>query len=792
MTDPRIALLARGYTDLVSVAPPDAPVSANSSLKVDDLGKRPAKKGNAGWYGYNWLYGEASQADVEAWVRWGSNVGLRGTNFPALDIDVLDADLVQDIRKLALGELGKAPVRVGKAPKELLVYRLLGVPFKRMAVKLPGGGLVEMLGDQRQYLVYGKHPSGVDYRWLRKPLWKIDPTALAAVTSDSVVAFLTKLAERYDGEVVGQHTSRVVEDQETLHAPSMQALAECVAAIPNDYEERDEYITVGCAIKAAGYVDEEQAFDIFLQWCSRWEDGANDPDNTRADWRRMHPPYRVGWDYLASRAGERTGFNESVHVFEADADYEPVRVEKDQADIPVDFTDDWLAEQILPRLNDRLRYDYPNDQWHHWDGTRWANAATGEQERVVVRALRALKVELTVRAGKLEGKPKQKAFATLAKLGNVSTMTNVIRMLQSHPDVAVGTDAFDTVDMELNTPGGTVDLVTGELLPHDASHMHSRSTSVTPKPGRAPRWEQFLSEVTKGDKALEHFLQKTVGYALTGIRREQTLNFVWGAGGNGKSVWIDTLMGVMDEYAATAPMDTFAATKGDKHPTDLAGLMGARLVTSSETQAGRSWDETRIKAVTGGDRLRARFMRQDFVEFTPRFKLIFVGNHEPQIDNVDDAMRRRIHIIPFTFKPETPDLRLPEKLKEEWPQILAWAIEGCLAWQNEGLEAPEAVLSRTQQYFDEENQPARWLEEQCVLEEGAQMSTADGYISWSQWMNAQGERAGTQRDFTKALRPLESEHDLKYMKFGPRDKRVRGWKGVRLVEDPHEIRGTLS
>lgn len=184
-------------------------------------------------------------------------------------------------------------------------------------------------------------------------------------------------------------------------------------------------------------------------------------------------------------------------------------------------------------------------------------------------------------------------------------------------------------------------------------------------------------------------------------------------------------------------------------------------------------------------------MRQDFVEFTPRFKLILVGNHEPQIDNVDDAMRRRIHIVPFTFKPEEPDLQLPEKLREEWPQVLHWMIQGCLMWQNEGLEPPESVLLRTQQYFDEENQPARWLEECCTLDPSGSMASQDAYRSWSLWMSQQGERVGTQRDFTKSLRPLEAQHDMQYGFVGPERGRKRGWRGVRLNEDPNDIKGAL-
>ena len=789
MNDPRLSLFRAGYTDLVSVAPPGAPISPNSGLTADDLGKRPAKQGNRGWYGYNWLHGQPSEEEVMAWCSWGANVGLRGTYFPALDIDVLDPKLAAAIRQLALKELGQAPVRVGRAPKQLLVYRLEGEPFKRMAVKLPGNELVEFLGEQRQYLVYGTHPSGVEYKWLGSNLWDIPPSKLRSVSCEAVTAFLSLLAEQYGGEVVGQRQSQLPENQTDLLAPSMEALSDLLRSITNEFDERDDYIAVGMATKAAGQEDEEAAFDLFLEWAQRWEGGDNDADTVRADWRRMHPPFRIGWEYL-TMLGAATDFNEAIHVFEADPDYEPrPTLPVDESLIPVNFTDDWLAEKVLPLVHDKLRYDYPNDRWHVWKDGRWAHATMGEHERIILEALRGLKRDMEALAAKLEGRPKQKAYSTLAKLGNVSALSGVCRILQSHRTIVVGTDAFDTEEWEINTPGGTIDLRTGELREHDPEAMHSKTTAVTPKPGAAPTWERFLNEVTNGDEGLKRFLQKTAGYALTGVRREQTLNFVWGPGGNGKSVWIDSLMGIMDEYASTAPMDTFASTRGDKHPTDLAGLMGARLVTASETQAGRSWDEQRIKAITGGDRLRARFMRQDFVEFTPRFKLILVGNHEPQIDNVDDAMRRRIHIIPFTFKPPVPDLELPNKLKEEWPQILHWMIQGCIAWQNEGLEPPEAVLLRTKQYFDEENQPARWLEECCTVGEG-HMTSADAYRSWSLWLSSQGERVGTQRDFTKALRPLESEHGFVY--GGVTEKRLKGWRGVYLNEDPHEIKGELK
>jgi putative DNA primase/helicase len=790
MTDPRLALFNQGYTDLVSVAPPGAPITAGTSLKADDLGKRPAKKGHGGWYGYNWLHAEPSRAEVEAWIRWNANVGLRGTNFPALDIDVLDPEQVAEIRAMAIAKLGRAPVRVGKAPKELLVYRLEGEPFKRAAVKLPGGGLVEVLGDQRQYLVYGQHPSGATYTWKGSNLWDLTPAKLSGVSQAAIEDFLQEVADRYGGEIVGRHqlTAAEIPEQEDLAAPSLDALRAVVEAIPNTFEDRDDYIAVGLAIKAAGQQDEDLAFALFADWCERWEAGYNEPEVVRGDWRRMHPPFRIGWDYLTMLAGP--DFNEAVHTFTADPDYEPPKLDRGADDMPVDYTDDWCAEQILPLLQDKLRYDYPNDRWHVWDGARWAHATMGEQEREVLLALRRLARILRAKARSLEGKAQKSAYTLIAKLGNTGTLTAVTRILQSDPTIAVGTDAFDTEGWEINTPAGTVDLKTGEIREHDPTAMHSKTTAVAPRPGRAPLWEKFIEEVTGGDRDLARFMQKNAGYALTGVRREQTLNFVWGPGGNGKSVFVDALMAILDEYAATAPMDTFASSRGDKHPTDLAGLMGARLVTATETQAGRSWDEQRIKAITGGDRMRARFMRQDFVEFTPRFKLILVGNHEPQIENVDEAMRRRIHIVPFTYRPPKPDLQLPEKLEAEYPQILRWMIDGCLLWQAEGLEPPEAVLLRTQQYFEEEDRPRQWLEDNCIVGEGT-MAAADAYRSWKLWCMKQGEESGTQRDFTKSLRPLESEYGFQYKRVGPTDRRVRGWHGVSLIENPSEIRGEI-
>lgn len=797
MRDPRLQLYGAGYTDLVCVAPPGAPIAARSKLNASDLGKRPGKRGDSGWYGYSWVTDQPTQNDIERWAEWDANVGLRGTNFPALDIDSTDETLTAVVKKLAKETLGPAPVRVGKAPKTLLVYRT-EEPFSRVAVEIERGGethLVEFLGHGRQYLVYGKHPCGSDYTWEEEKLWDIVPADLPVITGADAERFLTVLEEKLTG--VGLKVHRVgrasavhkdAPEQSTLLAPSIEALGALVQEIPNDdsFSDRDDYITFGHAIKAAAGEEDEDGYLIYSTWAARWTGGDNDPDTVRSDWRRMHPPFRVGWSWLLEQA---EGFTDAEWEFDADptAVPPPVKVGDPGLPFPVECTDDWITEQILSEVILKLRFDVSTGRWHVWDGTRWATDDSQQHVLLVTYALRRLAGVLTTRIQSLTEKERKRYNAVIVKLGNVATIRAVSTLLESH--LAVGVDTFDQEGMQLNTPGGTVDLVTGEMRPADPAQMHSKVTSVAPGAAEAPVWEKFLKEVTGGDEALARFMQKQAGYALTGVRREQTLSFVWGPGGNGKSVFVDALMGVLGDYAATAPMDTFASSRGDKHPTDLAGLMGARLVTATETQAGRSWDEQRLKSITGGDRLRARFMRQDFVEFTPRFKLLMVGNHEPQIDNVDDAMRRRIHIVPFTFKPEVPDLDLPEKLKAEYPAILRWMIEGCKMWQSEGLEPPECVLTQTEEYFDEEDIMGQWLAECCKVEKNETMASADAYRSWQIWCSQRGEVPVARRTFARSMKPYEQKLGFKKGQVG--DKRLAGWHGIRLTDDSNSIQGDI-
>ena len=222
-------------------------------------------------------------------------------------------------------------------------------------------------------------------------------------------------------------------------------------------------------------------------------------------------------------------------------------------------------------------------------------------------------------------------------IGSAKTVAAVERLASADRRIAATVDQWDTDSSLLNTPGGTIDLRTGDMRPHAPGDYITKITAAAPG-GECPTWLEFLNRITGGDVELQAFLQRMAGYSLTGDTSEHALFFGYGTGANGKSVFVETLAGLLGDYHRMAPIETFTATIGDQHPTNLAGLRGARLVTAVETEEGRRWAESRIKQLTGGDKVAARFMRQDFFEFTPQFKLIIVGNHKPGLRSVDEAI----------------------------------------------------------------------------------------------------------------------------------------------------------
>jgi putative DNA primase/helicase len=399
-----------------------------------------------------------------------------------------------------------------------------------------------------------------------------------------------------------------------------------------------------------------------------------------------------------------------------------------------------------------------------WDGRRWQR----DQTRSVFSLARKLCREAAL-------------VATAARerktIASAKTRAAIVSLAAEDRRIAATVEQWDSDPWLLNTPEGTVELKTGTLRPHRAGDFITRVTAAAPRPkALCPRWRRFLTEATDGDRELQDYLQRVAGYCLTGVTHEQELFFLYGSGRNGKGVFVQTLSKIQNDYHRSASIEAFTVSMTERHPTDLAGLMGARLVTAAETEEGRRWSEARIKELTGGDKISARFMRQDFFDFYPTFKLMFSGNHMPALRTVNKAIAARFRRIPFlvTIADDKIDKHLDTKLKTEWSGILSWAIEGCLAWQRDGLKPPKAVIEATDKYLESQDVIGEWIDECCTLDPDAWESTVMLFESWKDWAEDRAEWIGSVKTFTARL------EDRGITKRRNVDQTQRGFVGLRL------------
>lgn len=430
----------------------------------------------------------------------------------------------------------------------------------------------------------------------------------------------------------------------------------------------------------------------------------------------------------------------------------------DTAVLPPPLSEDALAAAFVDQHGAHWRHVALWSAWFRWTGRHWAQDETGTLRELVRQVCRAAAAS-------------QEPSANSRRIAAERTIRSVATIASTDPKLSVHTSDWDTHPMLLNTPAGVVDLDTGEVRPHDPTLLLTQLAGASP--GHAcPRWRAFLEEVTGGDRELQAYLARLSGYCLTGSMREQVFVFLHGSGANGKSVFLQTLAHVLGDYAATAPFETFMASTFERHSTDLAGLRAARFVVVPETETGRAWAEARIKAITGGDPIRARFMHRDFFEFRPQFKLAVAGNHRPTLSNVGEAMRRRLHLVPFTvtIPPAKRDQRLAEKLLDEKDGILGWMIEGCAAWQSIGLAPSPSVLAAAEDYFAEEDVVGHWIAEACSTGPQHRSSARALFASWSRWTQDAGHAAGSQKSLGEALR----QRGFMATKISG----ARGWDGI--------------
>jgi putative DNA primase/helicase len=420
------------------------------------------------------------------------------------------------------------------------------------------------------------------------------------------------------------------------------------------------------------------------------------------------------------------------------------------------------AERFVARHGADVRFVHDWNRWLVWDGIRWKPDDTASVMRLAKETVRAIYAE----ASRVSDDALRKDTASWARRSETATgLTAMLRLAQSEPGVPVVPDQLDSDRWLLNVPNGTVDLRSGELRPNRRDDLLTKLAPVTFDPqATCPRWEKFLGEVFEPHPDIIPFIQRALGYSLTGDTREECLFLLHGTGRNGKGVLLRTVALKLGDYAGTADFSTFVARSNDAGPRDdVANLRGKRFVSAQESREGAALAESLIKWLTGGDLVRARRLYENSSEFDPTHKLWLASNHKPTIRGTDAAIWTRIKLIPFDVSFEgREDRTLKVVLEDELPGILAWAVRGCLDWQREGLVFPESVLKATGEYRAESDQTARFMAECCVIGDCAQAKARLLYAAYRRWAEEGGEAPATETAFGRRMaeRGFAKEHTV--------------------------------
>lgn len=494
-------------------------------------------------------------------------------------------------------------------------------------------------------------------------------------------------------------------------------------------------LAIANALVRAGMNDEEVRFLIY---CHRREHGEDGDKIKRADyWEKIRDKSRKAAAKAEARRQNGPADAEGLH-------------------------DIGNGQRLVRAHGQDLRYCHEWGKYLVWDGARLRLDDSGE----VMRRCKDVQRRIYTEAAAIKGtdssaEARRKAIAKHAHAsagrGRLEAMA---AMAASEPGIPITVREMDADPWLLNVKNGTIDLRTGELRPHRREDGCTRLAPVVyDRAAKCPLWDAFLRRVMGGNADPERacrlvgFLRRFVGYSLTGSIREHALIFCFGTGANGKSVFLDTVRFILGDYAKPAAPRLLLMKRTEAHPTDIADLHGARFVTAIEADRSGRFDEALLKWLTGGDMRKARRMREDFWEYPPTDKLAIAANHRPRLSSDDPAVWRRFNVVPFDVViPEGErDKRLPEKLQAEAPGILRWAVEGCLEWQRDGLDAPDEVRAATGAYREAMDTVARFLDECCIEHVSARVKSSDLYTEYTTWCADNGERPLSQRGLAEHL-----------------------------------------
>lgn len=438
------------------------------------------------------------------------------------------------------------------------------------------------------------------------------------------------------------------------------------------------------------------------------------------------------------------------------------------------------ADRFVHRYGAKMRYDHSRKCWFIWTGKKWREDKNGQTQEWAKETVRAIYTE----AASLDDDEQRAALATWARQSDrAQRIAAMMALATSDRAVALENDDWDKDPFLLNCLNGTIDLRTGRLRPHDECDLITKICPVEFDPAAtAPLWKQCLQR-WQPDPEVRRFLQRSVGYTLTGHTGEETAFFCYGGGRNGKSKFTGAIETILGDYAARIPIEVLMDSRKAGNATpELIPVIGARLVLASEISEAKRLNEAFVKDATGGDRITARAMYAGIITFKPQFKLWLYGNHKPTLRGNDEGIKSRLPLIPWTvtIPAEERDTHLAEKLMRELPGILAWAVRGCLNWQKDRLSPPEAVIQATEEYHSTQDVFGQFLSECCALGSGQQfwVKSADLRRAYDQWVEDRGDKFtlnGNQfADRLQQAGAVSERRNVGRLK-------VRVWQGIALL-----------
>ena len=404
--------------------------------------------------------------------------------------------------------------------------------------------------------------------------------------------------------------------------------------------------------------------------------------------------------------------------------------------LPTDhLTDVGSAERFAAAHGHEVRYDHRRGRWLIWRGHRWAPDTDQAIIRLATAHVRDRQRDALTIA---DLDRRDRTIKHLLALERRGALDSMLILARAQSPIADAGEQWDSDPWLLGVENGMVDLRTGELRDGKPEDKVTMSTAVPYDPdARCPRWEQTISDVFDGDLELVEFVQRALGYSVTGITAEQVLFICYGIGANGKGTILNTILRVLNDYSYNMPFSTIELHQRSSIPNDLAALISRRLIIASETNDATRLNEARVKALTGCDPITARFLHGEFFTFDPVAKFWLAVNHKPTVRDDSYGFWRRIRLIPFT-RIFPVDMTLAGTLAGEAPGILRWLVEGCLAWQRDGLCAPAKVAEATEAYRTDSDPLNDFLREACDLDPEAECRAADLYRAYGAWADQQG------------------------------------------------------